>query len=61
MTAILPFNRDCIGQAFEPAKLGGPLPARRGHWLIVQDQGLVVSNDNHQLALPFGEPPAAFE
>ena len=55
LTATLPFNRDCIGQTFEPAKRGGALPDRRGHWLIVQDQGLVVSNDNHELALPFGD------
>ncbi len=26
MTATLPFNRDCIGQTFEPAKRGGALP-----------------------------------
>src|SRR2546429_1595135 len=56
-----PFNGDCIGQTFEPAKRGGALPDRRGHWLVVQDQGLVVSNDNHELALPFGDAPAGFE
>jgi len=61
LTATLPFNRECIGQTFEPAKRGGALPGRRGHWLIVQDQGLIVSNDNHELALPFGDPPAGFE
>src|SRR5436190_1927949 len=61
LTATLPFNRDCIGQTFEPAKRGGAQPDRRGHWLIVQDQGLVVSNDNHELALPFGDAPAGFE
>src|SRR6266850_688360 len=61
LTATLPFNRDCIGQTFEPAKRGGALPDRRGHWLIVQDQGLVVSNDNHELALPFGDAPTGFE
>ena len=61
LTATLPFNRDCIGQTFEPAKRGGALPDRRGHWLIVQDQGLIVSNDNHELALPFGNAPAGFE
>src|SRR5881628_2296096 len=61
LTATLPFNRDCIGQTFEPAKRGGAQPDRRGHWLIVQDQGLVVSNDNHEPALPFGDAPAGFE
>src|SRR2546427_11243397 len=61
LTATLPFNRDCIGQTFEPAKRGGALPDRRGHWLVVQDQGLVGSNDNPELALPFGDAPAGFE
>ena len=60
LTATLPFNRECIGQVFEPAKRGGPLPPRRGHWLIVQDQGLIVSNDTHELAVPFGDPPPEF-
>jgi len=61
LTATLPFNRDCIGKTFEPAKRGGALPERRGHWLIVQDQGLIVANDNHELALPFGHVPGGFE
>src|SRR5215813_2955580 len=60
LTATLPFNRDCIGQVFEPAKRGGPMPPRSGHWLIVQDQGLIVGNDTHELAVPFGAPPSEF-
>jgi NAD+ diphosphatase len=60
-SVYLPFNRDCLGAAFAPAKGGGPPPERRGHWLIVQDQGLVVVSDGHELAVPAGEPPAGFE
>lgn len=58
LTTTLPFNRDCLGADFEPAKRAGVGPAeRRGHWLIVQDQGLVLP-DGPAFALPFGEPPA---
>jgi NAD+ diphosphatase len=60
-TVYLPFNRDCLGEDFAPAKRGGPAPERRGHWLIVQDQGLVVSTDAHELAVPVGECPAGFD
>jgi NAD+ diphosphatase len=59
LSVYLPFNRDCLG-AFEPAKAGRP-PERRGHWVIVQDQGLVVSTDAHQLSLPTGDCPAGLE
>ncbi|HXG04066.1 MAG TPA: NAD(+) diphosphatase [Candidatus Binatia bacterium] len=57
LTTTLPFNRDCLGADFEPAKRAGAAPAERhGHWLIVQDQGLVLPDG--ALALPFGSPPA---
>ncbi len=59
LTVNLPFNRDCLGAEFEPAKRAGDRPRRRGHWLIVQDQGLVIP-DGGAPALPFGDPPAAF-
>jgi NAD+ diphosphatase len=59
LTTTLPFNRDCLGPDFEPAKRATAAPAeRRGHWLIVQDQGLVLP-DAPVPTLPFGEPPAA--
>ncbi len=60
LSVYLPFNRDCVGGTFVPAKAGAP-PERRGHWLIVQDQGLVVSTDAHQLSLPSGDCPAGFD
>jgi NAD+ diphosphatase len=59
-TVNLPFNRDCLGAHFVPAKRGSKVPDPRGHWLLVQDQGLVVSTDAHELSLPSGEAPAGF-
>ncbi|MBI3636791.1 MAG: NAD(+) diphosphatase [Candidatus Rokubacteria bacterium] len=58
-SVYLPFNRDALRGAFEPAKRG-KRPDPQGHWLIVQDQGLVVSTDHHELSLPCGECPAGF-
>lgn len=60
-TVYLPFNRDCLGADFVPAKRGDAPPSRRGHWLLVQEQGLLVSTDGHQLSLPSGDPPAGLE
>jgi NAD+ diphosphatase len=59
-TVNLPFNRDCLGAAFVPAKRGGEAPDPRGHWLIVQDQALVVPEGAGTPALPCGAVPAAF-
>ncbi len=59
-TAYLPFNVDCLNGSFIPAKRGGPPPGQSGHWLILQDQGLVVP-DLPELGLPFGDLPAGFE
>jgi NAD+ diphosphatase len=55
--AWLPFNLDCLRGAFVPAKRGAAPAERRGHWVIVQDQHLVVP-DTSVLALPSGELPA---
>ncbi|MGE5619820.1 MAG: NAD(+) diphosphatase [Sphingomonadaceae bacterium] len=60
LTVYLPFNVDCIAGSFVPAKRGGPAPERFGHWLIVQDQGLVVP-DGPGLELPFGNRPEGFD
>lgn len=60
-TVYLPFNRNVLGEAFVPAKQGASPPERRGHWVIVQDQGLIVSTDQHELALPGGECPSGLE
>ncbi len=61
LTVYLPFNRDCIGDAFSPAKRGTKPPDRRGHWLIVQDQNLIVVSDGGRLRPPVGELPAGFD
>jgi NAD+ diphosphatase len=58
LTAYLPFNRDVLGGAFVPAKHGGPAPAPEGHWLIVQEQGLLVQAEGEGFRLPAGPPPA---
>jgi NAD+ diphosphatase len=58
-TVYLPFNREVLGTAFVAAKHGGPGPERRGHWLIVQDQGLVVTGDAAAPRLPHGPAPRA--
>jgi NAD+ diphosphatase len=60
LTAYLPFNRDVLGRAFSPAKRGAEPPAERGHWVIVQDQSLIVVPDGERLRLPHGGLPAGF-
>jgi len=42
LTVYLPFNRDRLGAAFVPAKRGGKPESGEGHWLLVQDQHLIV-------------------
>jgi NAD+ diphosphatase len=61
LTAYLPFNRDCLGSGFVPAKHAKERPSPAGHWLIVQEQGLVVMPEGGGFRLPSGEMPAAFE
>ena len=58
-TVYLPFNRDCLRGEFEPAKHGGPPPAPRGHWLLVQEQKLVVVPEGGGFRLPTGELPTS--
>ncbi len=57
-SVYLPFNRDCLRDTFTPAKRGTKPPAARGHWLIVQDQNLLVLADNDKPCLPQGALPA---
>ncbi len=60
LTVYLPYNRDCLRGAFAPAKRGGVPPEPRGHWLIVQEQKLVVAPDGSGFRLPEGEAPKGF-
>lgn len=57
LSVYLPFNRDCLRGEFVPAKRG-TRPPPGGHWLLVQDQDLVVIPDGDEYRLPTGEPPA---
>ena len=61
LSVYLPFNRDCVGDAFEPAKKGGKPSVSEGHWLIVQNQGLVVVPDGDGFRLPTGARPSALD
>jgi NAD+ diphosphatase len=60
LSVYLPYNRDCLRGEFTPAKRGGAPPAPRGHWLIVQNQKLVVVADGNGFRLPSGEAPEGF-
>jgi NAD+ diphosphatase len=57
LSVYLPFNRDCLRGAFVPAKRGSSPPALRGHWLILQEQYIMVVEEGGELRLPMGEPP----
>jgi NAD+ diphosphatase len=57
LSVYLPFNRDALRGEFEPAKSGARPPAREGHWLIVQDQGLLVEPAGEGFRLPRGAAP----
>ena len=61
LSVYLPFNRECLGPAFVPAKHGTAPSEPGGHWLIVQEQGLVVVPDETTMRLPSGALPAAFD
>lgn len=60
LSVYLPFNRECLGADFEPAKHGSGVPSPRGHWLIVQDQGLVLPAGDVP-RLPTGEAQSALD
>ncbi len=57
LSLYLPFNRDCLREAFVPGKQATAPAARRGHWVIVQDQHLVVCGDGADIRLPSGAVP----
>jgi len=58
LSVYLPFNRDCLRGTFVPAKRSAALPAPRGHWLIVQEQNVIVVSEDGAFRLPTGELPA---
>ena len=57
LSVFLPFNRDALRGTFEPAKSGAVPPTQEGHWLIVQDQGLLVEAAGEGFRLPRGAAP----
>ena len=60
-SVYLTFNRDCLRGEFVPAKQGARPGEERGHWLIVQEQTLVVVPEGGGFRLPSGERPKAFD
>jgi NAD+ diphosphatase len=61
LSVFLPFNRNCLREEFVPGKHGTVPPEQRGHWLIVQDQALLVLRDGDQFRLPSGELPSGLD
>jgi NAD+ diphosphatase len=61
LSVYLPFNSACLGTDFVPAKKAEATPDREGHWLIVQDQTLLVPSDDAVIHLPSGPLPDAFD
>jgi NAD+ diphosphatase len=57
LSVYLPFNRDVLGDEYVSAKSGASPPVAEGYWLLVRDQGLVVSGDGNDLRLPEGPAP----
>jgi NAD+ diphosphatase len=57
LTVQLPFNRDILGAEFVPAKRGGKPATERGHWLLVQEQHLLVVPGEGGFELPCGACP----
>jgi NAD+ diphosphatase len=56
LTVYLPFNRSVLGPGFVPAKEGAKPPALDGHWLVVQEQGLLVAPEGGPAEPPFRLP-----
>jgi NAD+ diphosphatase len=62
LSVYLPFNRDTLGRAFQPAKEAAKPPERRhGYWLLVHEQSLVVAREGDRFRLPQGDPPPGLE
>ena len=61
LTVHLPFNRDILGAAFTPAKRGTKPSGEHGHWILVQDQSLLVVPEAGGFRLPHGDCPVPVE
>jgi len=59
LTVQLPFNRDILGREFTPAKRGGKPAGGRGHWILAQEQNLLVVPASGAFELPHGDCPVA--
>src|SRR2546430_15436172 len=56
-SVYLPFNRECLGDAFVPAKGLTARPEPFGYWVMVQDQALLVRREGDRILLPRGDCP----
>jgi NAD+ diphosphatase len=61
LTIHLPFNRDVLGAAFTPAKRGEKPGSSDGHWVILQEQNLIVRREGDTPRLPYGKCPLELE
>ena len=59
LTVQLPFNRDILGRDFTPAKRGGKPAGARGHWILAQEQNVLVVAEGEGFRLPHGACPTA--
>ena len=50
-SVYLPFDRDCLRGEFVPARQGTRPAEERGHWLIAQEQTLIVVPEGEALDL----------
>ena len=57
LSVYLPFNRECLGATFVARQARRKPPEPVGHWLLVQDQRLIVVPDGAGLRLPHGTIP----
>ena len=61
LSVHLPFNREILGATFTPAKRGGTPSVTEGHWIILQDQNLIVRRVGDTPMLPRGACPAGLD
>jgi NAD+ diphosphatase len=61
LSVHLPFNREILGATFTPAKRGGKPAVTEGHWIILQDQNLIVHREGDTPTLPCGACPPGLD